>query len=474
MYQIDPTKQTEILRWLMYAWDGQWLGRTAAVYGPAEASKINSKVRSAFGKIEMKALLALVGKKQAANLADAAELLKTYFELAYGERGFAGHFLPVEAAPGGNARLQIEVRKLTPFDALKKVAQAAGEDPAAICEMLWTTWLETLLPEADLQVTLRPNSTAGGDLYQIDNLNEQFSPTAALASASLFEPDYSRLTPASPPSPVPVGPAIPATPPADENHIASVLQIPLDQIAPAFDPYASGPASFQVPLAPGPINGSHQLHNPVPVPEVSPRKGGRVDLSSLADTSAIPNPPFGSAGNALPSPDFSLATTTPAPSAGPNTIPVPDFDWNQSGTAPAPLSVPGLNIDSSTGRPLFSSDAEQDAKQKYSREKPKNMPLLSRMMMSKQAKEMLSTSSTPAPRTLSVATSIDLILQRLLTEQRPVRPGVFPAVLRVVGGPQGELQIFVGTQIFYGVDEIPAGPVRDVLSQAVQEWSEAQ
>ena len=490
MYQIDTTKQVEILRWLMYAWDGQWQGRTAAIYGPGEASKINTRVRSAFGKIEMKALLALLGKKQAADLSDATDMLKTYFELAYGARGFSGQFRPVEAGPSGNARLVVEVTKLTPFDALKKAAQAAGENPSLACEMLWNSWIETLLPEGSIQVTYRSGAT--GDLYQIDNLNEKF--TAVATPDDIFEPNFdifnTSASPAPMPTSMPLAPQAPATSslpipapvpavqPEYISPIASALQIPLEQIAPKalapadFDPYASGPASYTVPapkpapITPPPPTNNSGLVGTGETPVARP--GGRINLSSMTSSESLPLPPFGAISGPVNPP---VSQPNPAVFGQPG-LPNPPF----MAPVPPPLTNPSmLNVDPATGRRLFSNDTDEEARQKVGREKGKNPMLLSRLFVSKQGREILAQSAdTPAPEIVSMATSINTLLQRRLQVLHQTLPGVYPNPFHVLDGLGGDLQIVVGPQIYRSVGDIPPGPARDLLQQVIEQWNAGQ
>ena len=80
----------------------------------------------------------------------------------------------------------------------------------------------------------------------------------------------------------------------------------------------------------------------------------------------------------------------------------------------------------------------------------------------------------PTVRVNSLAGNIDLILQRKLPQARAQFPGQFPEQIRVVGGPEGELQIVVGQHVFQSVNDVPPGPIRDLLQQSVAEWSESQ
>lgn len=521
MYNIDKDKQMEVLRWLMYAWDGQWLGRTTAVYGASEASKLNARVRAAFAKVEMKGLLALLGKKQAENLNDAAEMLKAYFQLVFGERGFQGKFSAVEAAPGGGARLQVQVSKMVALDSLKKVAQAANEQPAQICELLWTSWFEALLPDAKLQITSR--SQNGSDIYQIDSLNEILTATTVdLFDVPMPEGLAAFATPAIPETSEPPRqnhrwtgnetvfgekeqvstrtnhqwtgnetvfgedkkqPAVTPVTPENSSPIADVLQIPFDQIKPTggSNPYGGGRISFS-PTAPATANaGSNPLPQPPFGTPLPPPPFGAAPQNTPASNSALPQPPFGAspipptANAPLPPPPFNAPTGPATPLrasglvGGNETIPPPAGDLPPLAAA----SGLGLTLDSS-GRPLFSSNPEEEARQKALKSKSKSLPGISRMFMSKEAKDTFArTAEEPVLQVTSVAMNVDAVLQNKLNQVRAANPGMFRESIRVVGGPEGELNIVVGQQIFKTVDDIPPGPIQTIIRQAVAEWSES-
>jgi hypothetical protein len=476
MYTIDPQKQTEVLRWLMFAWDGQWQARILALYGPTEASRLGARVRSAFGKVEMRALLSLVGKERAVNLADAANLLETYFNFVWGERSFQGRFLPPETGPNGMPRLTVQVREMTALESLKKAAQAAGEDPSLACEMLWSAWLETLLPDTQVQVTARLGDTY--DQFQIDNLGEALpnpvpfpgraaAPAAENANNDTDLPDEAAF---------------------EESPIAAALQIPLERVAPGLtgelnppsmdDPYASGPASYSPPpgttgATPGPdslryapaptTNNLFSTQQLIGASEPGAdqnllRRGGTGGLTSRlqqkAETPASHAPPTEAA-------QAQVRSVTPPPQAAPLPA-MPDFQ-------PAPY-VPYQN-DPATGRPLFSTDPEEEARSKVLRSK--NLPLMSRLFMGKEARELIDRGKgEPMVHLTSVAEKVDFILQRRMAQARMTNPGQFLESVRVVGGPEGSLEILIGNRRFSSIEQVPPGPTLDIIRQAVEEYSQ--
>lgn len=474
MYTIDPNKQTEVLRWLMYAWDGQWQARALALYGPVETSRLSARVRSAFGKVEMKALLALVGKERAINLADAAELLEAYFNFIWGERGFQGRFLPLETASNGLSRLTVQVKRMTALESLKKAAQAAGEDPSLPCEMLWSAWLETLLPDTQVQVTARIGEAY--DQFQIDNLGQtlpnpvafpgSFATTSGLESAA---------------------PAEPAEADFEESPIAAALQIPLERVAPGKtgelaapadlnDPYASGPASYSPPpgatsapvgpesmrYAPAPsqtnLFSTQQLSGQQLIGATEPgadqnlmRRGGTGGLTSrLQQKAENTQPPESPAP-----PPWIAAAPPPPPATGFQPGPPP-------GIAPA--------FDPTTGQRLYSVDPEDEARSRVLRSK--NLPLMSRLFMSKEARDLYDRGKDePMVQLSSIAEKVDLILQRRMAQARMAYPGQFLESVRVLGGTEGALQIVIGNQQYHSIEQVPPGPILDIIKLSIEEWS---
>lgn len=469
MYTIDPQKQTEFLRWLMFAWDGQWQARAVAVYGPVEAFRLNARVRAAFGKVEMKALLALVGKEHAVNLADAANLLETYFNFVWSDRGFQGQFLPPETAPNGMSRMVVQVRQMTALDSLKKAAQAAGEDPRLCCEMLWHAWLETLLPDTQFQVTARLGDSY--DMFQISGLSEAVSnpvpfPGRDIAPATQAElPDEADF---------------------EESPIAAALQIPLERVAPGItgeltpaaelaDPYASGPASYSPPpgstSTPPPPESLRYAPAPTTTRLFSTQQligatepGADQNLARKGGTGALTTRlQQKEKGDTTQTTDAFVPVLRNAPPAPPiqPTVPTVPADWQP---------VPPYTIDPATGRPLFSTDPEEEAKAKILRSK--SLPLMSRLFMGKEARELMERGKDePMAQVSNVAEKVDFILQRRLGQARVTNPGQYLESVRVLSGADGALEILIGNQRFSSIDQVPAGPIFDIIRQSVEEYS---
>jgi len=172
LYEIKPERQLELLRWLISFQDAQWLIKATAALGSSDALKLNSKVRNALAKTEMKAILALVGKSKADNLADAFEILKTFLSLVYGERGWKGEFRLFS-----EYQAEIEVSSWSLTDTLRKATNSGTEAFSFAVEMLWNGWFEMLLPDTHVEISSKLSGTNGrtSDLFSITCFSEAFA-----------------------------------------------------------------------------------------------------------------------------------------------------------------------------------------------------------------------------------------------------------------------------------------------------------
>lgn len=263
MYQINEDKQLEILRWLLGAQEGQWLVRAAAVYGAPESLKLSGKVRVAQAKAEMKAMLTLVGKAKAEDLADAAKILETFLLMVYGERGWSGtlRVMATEATNNGTGRLEIEAVRCPPIDNAKKVGQAAPEALASLCDAVWSSWFEVLLPDYELYVAVQLAGTNGRtvDLFNVTAYDPTFIATMPVMPVMSMR-DTSATAPVSAPA---------------SSPIAELLQIPLEPLAqpknepaPLPNPYTTNPSSIGQPNS---TDGQPQGFAPTPTHDTRPR-----------------------------------------------------------------------------------------------------------------------------------------------------------------------------------------------------------
>jgi hypothetical protein len=450
--EISQDKQLELLRWLLTTLDSQWLSKAASAFSPAEASRLGGRIRSTMGRTEMKAILSLLGKNKVANLSEAAQVVQAYINLAYGERGFNGSFRPV-TYPGGQQRLEIEVRRFSGLDAIKKVAQAAGERPGLAAETLWSTWFEALLPDDQVEVLVQSGSGENApDLIIVTVASESFVP---------------------PLEPVPVKEEKKEKEVKEElSPIAALLQIPLEEMT-------ASPASQANPLHPAPA----ATPNPQPGWPSSTSMTGNGNQNPPAS----PNPARPVIGAEEPGANRQVAgalnqrlSQTRTPGQEENRLPPgtpPALQTQGEGvTAGGPVAPQALRVDPGTGRPLFAEDFEETAKKNVEKRKAKKeMPFMSRFLISKEAKELLAQSENDQPVELfSLATGIESIVQRMIAEENMRQPGTITTPVHVVDGPDGALEIHVGSQIYGSVGEVPPGPVLNLLQRAVAEWTDKQ
>ncbi len=156
LYPLSDEVKVNMLRKLALFWDGQWFLKTVDEFGLEAAVRLNARVRTAFGRIEMRTLLRALGKRRADDLADAIRLIATYGEVLM----------------GGVLRADFQMTAPTQAEALihrcaayagAKLARLERVDQACVaCETLWEAWFEVLLP--DTPVTVRyPMRQGKGD-----------------------------------------------------------------------------------------------------------------------------------------------------------------------------------------------------------------------------------------------------------------------------------------------------------------------
>ena len=145
-YSISAPDQVRMLRRLMLYWDGQWFLKSVETFGLEAAIDLNARVRTSFGRIEMRLLLKTVGKKQADDLADALHLLETYADT------FMGKGIRADFAALDTDRAEVTIRRCAAFEGAKRASLARVDQACVACETLWDTWLETLLPDVPVQV----------------------------------------------------------------------------------------------------------------------------------------------------------------------------------------------------------------------------------------------------------------------------------------------------------------------------------
>jgi hypothetical protein len=145
-YELSDTDQIRMLRKLLLYWDGQWFLKTVDEFGLEAGIRLNARVRTAFGRIEMRTLLQAVGKPRADDLQDAMRLIDTYAKV------FMGNALRVQHKMVGPNQVEARVYRCAAYEG-SKLANLARVDQACVaCETLWSAWIEALLPDATVDV----------------------------------------------------------------------------------------------------------------------------------------------------------------------------------------------------------------------------------------------------------------------------------------------------------------------------------
>jgi len=123
---------------LMLAWDGQWFLKVVETCGMEKAVELNARVRTSFGRIEMREFLRAKGREGAESLEEALALMRAYQRLFLGD-GIGAAF-QVEGQT-----VEVAVDRCLPQEGSRK-AGVRPDTPCVACETVWATWLSALLP----------------------------------------------------------------------------------------------------------------------------------------------------------------------------------------------------------------------------------------------------------------------------------------------------------------------------------------
>lgn len=145
-YHLSDAEQARMLGKLMLFWDGQWFLKAVEAFGLDAAIELNARVRTSFGRIEMRTLLKAVGKQKADDLADAMRLLETYSQAFMGDR------LRAEFTVMSDEQAEVIVSRCAAYEGAKLAALPRQDQACIACETLWHAWLRALLPEAAWEV----------------------------------------------------------------------------------------------------------------------------------------------------------------------------------------------------------------------------------------------------------------------------------------------------------------------------------
>jgi hypothetical protein len=156
LYPLSDELKVNMLRKLALFWDGQWFLKTVDEFGLEAAIRLNAKVRTAFGRIEMRTLLRALGKRRADDLADAIRVIATYGEV------LMGGVLRADFQMVTTTQAEARIYRCAAYEGAKMARLGRVDQACIACETLWEAWFEVLLP--DTSVTVRyPMRQGKGD-----------------------------------------------------------------------------------------------------------------------------------------------------------------------------------------------------------------------------------------------------------------------------------------------------------------------
>jgi predicted ArsR family transcriptional regulator len=137
-----------MLALLAMAWDGQWFLKVYDEFGWEEAARLNARVRAAFGRIEMRRMLRALGKRSAADLEDAIQIILAYFRDVLA----AGFDADLDI---GRDRAEITVTHCAALSGSKRAGLERHDQACVACQGLWHTYFEVLLPDTPVEVEMK-------------------------------------------------------------------------------------------------------------------------------------------------------------------------------------------------------------------------------------------------------------------------------------------------------------------------------
>ena len=158
--EISSEKRARTLALLAMAWDGPWFLKVREEYGWEAATRLNAQVRAAFGRIEMRAMLRALGQRAADDLADAAQIINTYFREVLAA-GFDAQFTVAEE------RVEIIVTRCAALSGSKRAGLERYDQACIACQSLWPVYLETLLPGTPVGVEIKERMGCGASQCRI-------------------------------------------------------------------------------------------------------------------------------------------------------------------------------------------------------------------------------------------------------------------------------------------------------------------
>lgn len=144
-YDLPCETWLDMMGRLMLSWDGQWFLKTVEEFGLEAGMRLNTRVRLSFGRIEMRSMLAALGKTRADDLMDALRIILTYSRVFLGNRMKRSY----RVLPEG---VEVTVSSCPVFENARKANLERSDQACVGCPDLWRTWLSVLLPESKVEV----------------------------------------------------------------------------------------------------------------------------------------------------------------------------------------------------------------------------------------------------------------------------------------------------------------------------------
>jgi hypothetical protein len=159
-YVISPERKARLLALLAMAWDGQWFLKVCDEYGWEAAARLNARVRVAFGRIEMRRMLRVLGKQAADDLVDAARIILAYFREMLAA-GFDAEFTVEED------RIEVAVMRCAALLGSKRAGLERHDQSCIACQGLWQAYCEVLLPDVPVEVEVKEQMGYGASKCHI-------------------------------------------------------------------------------------------------------------------------------------------------------------------------------------------------------------------------------------------------------------------------------------------------------------------
>jgi hypothetical protein len=137
-----------MLALLAMAWDGQWFLKACDEYGWEAATRLNAQVRVAFGRIEMRRMLRVLGKRAANDLRDATQIISTYFREVLAA-GFDAEWAVEEN------EAEVTVTRCAALSGARRAGLERHDQACVACQGLWQVYFEVLLPDVPVEVEVK-------------------------------------------------------------------------------------------------------------------------------------------------------------------------------------------------------------------------------------------------------------------------------------------------------------------------------